>query len=65
MALWWLLLSSALAVLATGCSASPVAVAAESTSVRTGTQTPGAGFQEVGAITATHGGGCGGVRHPW
>jgi hypothetical protein len=43
-----------------GCAAAQVAVAPEAVNVRTGTELPPEPYQELGAITASHGGGCGG-----
>jgi hypothetical protein len=46
-------------VLLTSCTAAQVAVAPDSSRIKTGTQPPNARYEELGAITATHGGGCG------
>ncbi len=51
--------SPLVALLIVGCSAAQVAVAPDSVNVRTGAQPPTGAYREVGAVTATHGGGCG------
>jgi hypothetical protein len=43
--------------------APPVGVSAAAAEVRTGKADPGEGYQELGAVTATHGGGCGMFGH--
>ncbi len=43
-----------------GCAAAPVAIAPDAVTVRTGTEVPPEPYLELGAITASHGGGCGG-----
>ncbi len=46
-------------LLAGGCSAAQIAVAPDATRVRTGSRPPDGAYDQLGAITATHGGGCG------
>jgi hypothetical protein len=50
---------AATVVFLTSCTAAHVTVAPDASRVRTGTQPPAGSYEEVGAITATHGGGCG------
>jgi hypothetical protein len=47
-------------LLLAGCAAEEVAVAPAALNVRTGSDAPLEPSQEMGAITASHGGGCGG-----
>jgi hypothetical protein len=47
-------------LLVAGCAAAEVAVAPAALNVRTGSDAPLEPSQEMGAITASHGGGCGG-----
>jgi hypothetical protein len=47
-------------LLLAGCAAAEVAVAPAALNVRTGSDAPLEPSQEMGAITASHGGGCGG-----
>jgi hypothetical protein len=47
-------------LLLAGCAAAEVAVAPRALNVRTGSEPPLEPYQEMGAITASHGGGCGG-----
>ena len=42
-----------------GCSAAQVAVTPDASRVRVGTQPPGESYEQLSAITAKHGGGCG------
>jgi hypothetical protein len=47
-----------------GCApAPPVVVSPGAGEVRTGKADPGEGYQELGPVTATHGGGCGMFGH--
>jgi hypothetical protein len=52
------LLTTAILLLA-GCTAAHVAVAPDASGVRVGTQPPGSAHEQLGAVTAKHGGGCG------
>jgi S1-C subfamily serine protease len=47
------------ALLLSGCSAAEVTAVPDTSRVTVGTRPPEGGYQQLGAITATHGGGCG------
>jgi hypothetical protein len=46
-------------LLLAGCSAAQVSTAPDASRIRIGTQPPGGSHEQLGAITAKHGGGCG------
>lgn len=48
-----------LSVVAAGCTAAEILIAPDASRLQTGTRPPAGAFEQVGAVTATHGGGCG------
>jgi len=59
----WRLAALGLVVTLVGCTAPPVGISPGAGEVRTGKADPGEGYQELGPVTATHGGGCGMFGH--
>lgn len=53
----FVLLATVLAL--TGCSAANVSVAPDASRIATGTRPPEGSYEQLGAVTGTHGGGCG------
>jgi hypothetical protein len=48
-----------LSIVAVGCTAAEVLVATDASRIQTGTGPPVGAYEQVGVVTATHGGGCG------
>ncbi len=47
------------AIVAAGCAAAEIVIAPDASRVRTGSQPPAGAYEQLGAVTAQHGGGCG------